>query len=269
VEILASAAHKLGHAGSADAQEVIVVILTRTFVENSHVFSRPQQELWSKLGDQLPEHFILYGDTALGLRMGHRGSPDFELKSSRNIHPDSLLENVAFLRDAQVLETRWNHLKVAVGGPSPVEMTFDGGQTIAQIHQPARSSNGLAVASLADLAGEKMHRISERPTAEDYRDIGALLYEGTSIDEMMGCAKAMYGEHFDPAVAVKNLTDADRPDLHLDQETQSVLIREGAAGRLPALTPIHSERITTETQAAARKVREQPNSERPGLDWER
>src|SRR5471030_2261359 len=131
--------------------------------------------------------------------MGHRGSPDFSLKSSRNFNPDSLRENVPFLRGAQVLESRWSHLRVAVGGPTPVEMTFDGGQTMAQIHPPERASNGVAVASLADLAGEKMHRFSERPTANDCRDVAALLYEGTSIDEMMGCAKAMYGERFDPA----------------------------------------------------------------------
>ncbi len=213
------------------------------------------------MGEQLPKHWVLYGDAALGVRLGHRGSPDFELKSSQNFDPESLRQAVPFLRDAQMIG-RANEAKFAVGGPTPFVMTFTGGETMAQIHPPERASNGLAVASLADLAGEKMFRISKDPTVMDFRDVGVLLHEGASVDEMIGFAKAQYGDNFEPSAAVLSLTDADRPGLNLGSETESMLIREGASGRVPARTPIHSERITTDIQQPAQKPRFADHSER-------
>jgi hypothetical protein len=206
------------------------------------------------MGEQLPKHWVLYGDAALGLRLGHRGSPDFELRSSQNLDPESLRQSVPFLRDA-VMVGRPNHAKFAVGGPTPCVMTFTGGETMAQIHPPERASNGLAVASLSDLAGEKMFRISKDPTAMDFRDVGVLLHEGASVNEMIGFAKAQYRDNFEPSAAVFSLTDADRRGLNLGNETESMLIKEGAAGRLPPRTPIHSERITTDIQQPAQKPR--------------
>jgi hypothetical protein len=236
--------------------------LTRQFDAKTHIFSRPQEELWNQLGQQLPDHFVLYGDSALGLRMGHRPSPDFEFKSARHFSPGHMLRDIPFLRDAELLESRWSYLKVAVGGPNPVEMTFEGGQTMAQIHPPERASNGLAVASLADLAGQKMYRLSERVTEVDCRDLASLLYEGTTIDEMIGFAKAQYGERFDPLKASLNLTTVDRSNMNLDRETQAMLIKEGAQGRLPALTPVNAERITTESREPTQRMPHKHNFQR-------
>ena len=95
------------------------------------------------------------------------------------------------------MESRWNHLKVAVGGPTPVEMTFTGGETIAQVLSPERAGNGLAVASLPDLAGEKMFRMSQKMTERDCRDMSHLLYEGVYLNDILGFAKAQYRELFD------------------------------------------------------------------------
>lgn len=237
--------------------------MTGTFEAKTNIFSRPQEELWTKLGDQIPESWVLYGDTAICLRLGHRFSLDFQFKSAAHFTPDHLREKIPFLRNAQVLESRWSHLEVAaVGGPTPVAITFDGGQTIAQIHPVERAGNGLAVASLADLAGEKMYRVSQRPTAKDCRDVAALIHEGTSIDEMLGCAKAMYGERFDHKEALKNLTSVDRSDLHLDRETEWFLIKQGAMGLRPASQSIHSDRITAEPRELVQGVRTKQNFER-------
>lgn len=223
----------MGYARSADAQEVIVVILTRTFNECTHIFTPGQEELWSQLGEQIPKDWILYGDTALGLRMGHRGSPDFELKSAKDFEPELLQDSIPFLRDATVLESARNHLKVAVGGPSPVEMTFYGGQTIAQVHPPDRANNGLPIASLADLTAEKMYTISGQPRQEDYRDIGRLIHEGVPLNDMIGYGTAVYGAHFDHKEALKNLTSVDRSAARPGPEMESTLIREGAGGTIP------------------------------------
>jgi hypothetical protein len=235
----------------------------RKFNEHAQIFSRPQTEFWKHLGEQLPEHWILYGDTALGLRLGHRYSLDFSFKSSQRFNPDYFRENTPFLKDAKVLESRANYLKVAVGGPTPVEMTFSGAETMAQIHPPDRASNGVAVASLADLAGEKMHKVSERATEKDCRDVAALLFAGTSIDEMLGCGEAKYREIFDGETAIMNLANADRRDLNLDQQTKATVVREAAMARLAeSRMSVHSERLTTETREPARAPAQHHNFER-------
>lgn len=232
------------------------------FDEKAHILSRPQEQLWNQLGDLPGGHWILYGDTALGLRLGHRHSPDFELKSARHFNPQHLLENVAFLRGAQVLESRWSFLKVAVGGPTPVEMTFSGGQTMHQIYPPERASNGLPVASLPDLAGEKMHRIGRSITEKDCHDVVTLLYAGTSMEEMFRCAEAKY-EDFEASSALLKLANATRrADLDIDQETKWVIRKEVGTTHHKSRMPVHSERLTTEIREAARPPEPHQNLER-------
>jgi hypothetical protein len=198
--------------------------------------------------------------------MGHRHSPNLEFKSAQHFNPQRMMESIPFLRDAQVVESRWSFLKASIGGPNPVEMTFSGGQTIAQIHPPDRASNGLAVASLADLAGEKMYQVSQRTTEADCRDVIELLYQGTTMDEMFGCAKAMYRDQFDSLAATWNLTNFDRSGVKLGPEAASVLIREGAQAHAlvhaPAHTAIHAERITTEARMPTQKMPRQHNFQR-------
>lgn len=236
--------------------------MIRSFEAKTHILSGPQQKLWNELGDQLPKHWVLYGDTALGLRMGHRPSLNFEFKSAKNFNPEYMRESVPFLRDATVMESRWNYLKVGVGGPTPVEMTFTGGETIAQVLAPERAGNGLAVASLPDLAGEKMFRMSQKMTERDCRDMSHLLHEGVYLNDILGFAKAQYRELFDENEALKNITSIDRSNARIEPEAESRLISEGSGAHLPVHTRIHSERITTEVREPSIKVRQAQNFER-------
>ena len=48
-----------------------------------------QRHLWSRLAST-PSSFVLYGDTALALRLGHRASVDFDFFSSSSFQPDAL-----------------------------------------------------------------------------------------------------------------------------------------------------------------------------------
>ena len=43
-----------------------------------------QKNLWPELAG-VPPHFVLYGGTALALRLGHRVSVDFDFFSSKTI----------------------------------------------------------------------------------------------------------------------------------------------------------------------------------------
>ena len=46
------------------------------FAPDLSVLPGPQRQLWAELGST-PKAFVLYGGTALALRLGHRQDPDF------------------------------------------------------------------------------------------------------------------------------------------------------------------------------------------------
>ena len=47
------------------------------FTPNLSILPEPQRRLWAELRDT-PKTFVLYGGTALALRLGHRQSQDFD-----------------------------------------------------------------------------------------------------------------------------------------------------------------------------------------------
>ena len=49
-----------------------------------------QRRLWNELGSTPPD-FVLYGGTALALRLGHRQSEDFDFFSSYSFSADGYL----------------------------------------------------------------------------------------------------------------------------------------------------------------------------------
>ena len=66
-----------------------------------------QQSLWPHLSD-LPDHFVLYGGTAIALRLGHRESVDFDFFSDVPLDEalkERLLSKVSWLVGAQVLQS--------------------------------------------------------------------------------------------------------------------------------------------------------------------
>lgn len=239
------------------------VKLIKEFDEKTTHFSQQQKELWERLGKELPEWFVLYGDTALGARLGHDSSPNFEFKTARNFNAHLLREIVPFLRNAEICESRWNHLEAKVGG---ISITFDGGQTMAQINPPERARNGSFVASLDDLAGEKMHRIGQRMSERDCYDVAALIYEGMPLNHMAGFAKAQFGQSFDRLNCLMNLMNVDRRSgIDLDRETESLLIREASGAvetGVPARTPVNCKEISTKDVELAAPPRRKENYER-------
>ena len=70
----------------------------------------------------IPFHFVLYGGTALALRLGHRVSEDFDFFANASFKPQNLLERISYLRDAKVMVLRENTLTCVLdrNGPVPV-----------------------------------------------------------------------------------------------------------------------------------------------------
>jgi hypothetical protein len=189
-----------------------------------------QRKLWPEL-KQAPRHFVLYGGTALALRLGHRQSVDFDFFSSQTFVASELLESLPFLGGAEVMQQSANTLNVTVRRGGEVKLQFLGGLDMGRVVDPDLTSDGVAlVASLYDLAATKMKAIWDRGAVKDYLDIHALLLNGVPPAEALSAALAIYGEQFNPMISLRamaDFTDGDLPGL--PAEVKRVL--SNAAGR--------------------------------------
>jgi hypothetical protein len=174
-----------------------------------------QRALWPELR-QLPRGFVLYGGTALALRLGHRQSVDFDFFADAPVDPEALLGGIPLLGGATVRQKSPNTLTVVVKMPDPVKLSFFG-LALRRVREPDSTDDGvLRVASLLDVAGCKMASIQSRSEAKDYLDIHAMLQAGLKLPEMLAAAQAVYGAQFFALISLKALTwfnDGDLPGL--------------------------------------------------------
>ncbi len=70
---------------------------------NLNVLPESQREVWKRLG-ATPGNFVLYGGTALALRLGHRESIDFDFFSRPSFQPSMLLRAIPYLEDQTVTQ---------------------------------------------------------------------------------------------------------------------------------------------------------------------
>ena len=174
----------------------------------------PQKRLCSELG-QVPRHFVLYGGTAIALRLGHRVSLDFDFFSSEPFTPQELLANLPFLSGAKVLQNVSRTLTVMVDRGGSVKLSFFGGLELGRVGEPEETEDGaITAASLLDLAGMKAAVITQRAESKDYLDLLAILDNGVSLAQAMGAARAIYGEQYNPVITLKSLAYFDDGDLH-------------------------------------------------------
>ena len=71
-----------------------------------------QRRLWPALADG-PDSFVLYGGTALALRLGHRSSVDFDFFSSSPLDHDAVFA-IPFVAGAEVLQREPTALTLSV-----------------------------------------------------------------------------------------------------------------------------------------------------------
>ena len=63
-----------------------------------------QRRLWAELG-QVGPNFVLYGGTAISLRLAHRESVDFDFFSSAPFDPERLMKAIPFLEGGTVVQS--------------------------------------------------------------------------------------------------------------------------------------------------------------------
>src|SRR5579864_305945 len=180
------------------------------------VLPHAQRRLWQDLRDT-PRDFVLYGGTALALRLGHRTSEDFDFFSNRPFSSEVLLKTISFMKDAEVRQLEENTLTATVEREGPVKVSFFGGLKLNRVQDPdVMPDNGIKVASLLDIAATKLATIQQRAQARDYEDVLALANAGISLSEMLAAAEAVYGLTFNGTLSMKALTffgDGDLPTL--------------------------------------------------------
>ena len=180
------------------------------------ILPQAQRRLWNELKNT-PQEFVLYGGTALALRLGHRTSEDFDFFSNRPFLPDVLRKTIGYLQDAEMRQFEENTLTAIINRDGPVKVSFFGGLKLNRVQDPdVMPDNGIKVASLLDVAATKLATIQQRAQARDYEDVLALAGAGVSLSEMLAAAEAVYGSTFNGTLSLKALTffaDGDLPTL--------------------------------------------------------
>ena len=187
-----------------------------------------QRAVWPEL-KPLASRFVLYGGTALVLRIGHRQSEDFDFFTDAPVNPDELLASLPLLKGAIVRQKAANTLTVTVHRPQPVKVSFFG-LSLRRVVDPEWTNDGVArVASLLDIAACKMAVIQSRSESKDYLDVAALLKNGVSLADALGAALAVYGEQFNPLISVKALSYFGDGDLATLPEAVKQSLRAAVA----------------------------------------
>jgi len=174
-----------------------------------------QREIWPLLAGSVGLGFVLYGGTAVALRLGHRTSVDFDFFTENPIDRQALTKSFSFLADSTVVQDREDTLSVlapTVNGT--IKVSFFGGLDMGRAGTPDLTPDGvLEIASLLDLLGTKLKVIQQRIEAKDYLDVAAILRSGVRLEDGLAAASALYRSMFQPSEASKALAYFEGGDL--------------------------------------------------------
>jgi|SRR5579883_151714 hypothetical protein len=201
-----------------------------TLIPRLDILPPAQQLLWPDLGVTGILGYVLYGGTAIALRLGHRASVDFDFFTDLPLDKTALKRACPFITGATILQDMADTLTVETtpsstlltpppplpGQPSlsgSVKISFFGNIRFGRIGTPDIVSTGLQVASLDDLLATKLKALLQRVEAKDYRDIAALLSAGVALDRGLAGASLLYGAAFQPSECLKALVYFQGGDL--------------------------------------------------------
>jgi hypothetical protein len=167
-----------------------------------------QQEIWPLLAGSTELGLVLYGGTAVALRLGHRASIDFDFFTEKPLDREELGKAFEFLSRSEVIQDRPDTLTVlAPVGQGRVKVSFFGGIAIGRVGIPDFTPDKtLEVASLLDLLATKLKVLQQRIEAKDYLDVAAILRAGVRLEAGLAAAEGMYHPNFQPSEAIKALT---------------------------------------------------------------
>ena len=202
-----------------------------------------QRRLWPELRPALNLGFVLYGGTALALRLGHRPSIDFDFFTEKSLDRNILSQAFSFFSQSLVLQDERNTLTLLVPyidtDRAGVKVSFFGEIGFGRIATPDLTVDGIMqVASADDLMATKLKVILQRAEAKDYKDIAAMIQDGVSLAKGLSSARAVFGLAFQPSESLKALTyfgDGDLATLAI-AEKNILLTAVKAVGELPSVS---------------------------------
>ena len=177
-----------------------------------------QLNLWLELRPAAKLGFVLYGGTAIALRLGHRTSVDFDFFSEIPLDREAIQTVFSFMPQSVVLQDQRNTLSVLVpyadAGREHVKISFFGTIDFGRVGAPDATEDGvLQVASLDDLMATKVKVILQRAEAKDYSDIAAMVNAGVSLSKGLAAAREMFGPNFQPSESLKAMVYFEDGDL--------------------------------------------------------
>ncbi len=198
-----------------------------------------QRALWAEL-DLTPDHFTLYGGTALALRLGHRQSVDFDFFSNIAFDPDALARSLPYLAGAERVQVAANTLTCRIERGGPVLMSFFGDLGLGQAAPRERAEGSqVQIAALLDIAGTKAAVVQRRAEARDYIDIDALIRRGIDLPHTLAAGVVIYGRQFNPLITLKALSYFDDvPSLPSElRDRLRAAVEATDPAHLPVLAP--------------------------------
>jgi Nucleotidyl transferase AbiEii toxin, Type IV TA system len=183
--------------------------LLMVFTPRLDILPPAQRSLWPHLV-QVPGHFVLYGGTAIALRLGHRQSVDFDFFSDADLddrQKNDLLNEVVWLSGASILQNEKDTLTVSVDHiGAPIKVSFFGGVKNGCVREPDKTDDDvLCIASMDDLFAHKLKVIHDRAEAKDYQDIAVMLANGQSLPRGLAALEALFGSSVPPMITLKSL----------------------------------------------------------------
>lgn len=181
-----------------------------SFAPHFEVLGTEQREFWRELGPARELGLVLYGGTAIALRLGHRHSVDFDFFGVGPLDKSALRSVMPILAAGDVVQDAPDTLTVIVNN---VKVSLFG-VGVSVLSAPDETDDGvLLVASQVDLLAHKLKVILQRSDAKDYIDIAALLAAGVPLDTGLAGARSLFGATFPPAEALRALTYFGDGDL--------------------------------------------------------
>jgi len=223
--------------------------MIRTFTPCLEVLPTAQRQLWPALRPAPQLGFVLYGGTAIALRLGHRPSLDYDFFTDRPLSKDRLYGAFPFLHDSTLLQDTPDALTALVPPSAPtgqhVKISFFGMLSFGRVGVPELTDDGiLQIAALDDLMATKVKVIVQRIEAKDYQDIAAMLRSGIGLSQGLASARAMFGPAFQPSESLKALVYFEGGDLHrLTHEERTLLIEAASSVRALPMVDIHGHAL--------------------------
>jgi len=208
--------------------------MTGTFKPRLDILPAAQRRVWPELKGVGDLGYVLYGGTAIALRLGHRASVDFDFFTDRPLERRSLYEALPMLSRSTLLQDTADTITALLpSGKTKVKVSFCAGLRIGRVGVPNWTDDGvMQVASLQDLFATKLKVLLQRVEAKDYRDVAAILDSGADLAAALATAGALYGRTFQPTECLKALIYFKDEELRsLSRKTRRSLVQEVSSVR--------------------------------------